>query len=197
MSIEVDANLYLFYQTPSAHGYPPPFLHHPLNDWESLWWVAMYMITDRIVDGDSEDIKSADIEAQTMVALQLFSANRGHFRERFLRGLASLRLDCIQVQAVLSQSLQLRIPLVDAYKMVEQDITKRPDPQESLNAITPTFPRVIEQIHAILSQSAPDLQIKPIPVLTGTKEKKPKEGPVRAELPAGPHEINNSGDVAF
>ena len=101
MSVEVDSHAYRFYPAPDewkADPIPglledvilgtampegveepspptqvsePPFQHYPLNDWESLWWVSMYMVVDRVVT-DKSGLSGEAVSQQITIARTLF-----------------------------------------------------------------------------------------------------------------------------
>ncbi|KAI9062842.1 hypothetical protein FKP32DRAFT_1676757 [Trametes sanguinea] len=121
---------------PQAPSQLLPFRYHPLNDWESLWWVSMYMVVDRIVE-PRDMPKTRSIDKQRQIARRLFYTS---LERRNLFRPGPLPLDA-QLQSVIhpafSEVLEclcgIRDELCKAYSEVEQDVTTRyPDAQRSL-----------------------------------------------------------------
>ncbi|KAJ3013112.1 hypothetical protein NUW54_g1680 [Trametes sanguinea] len=114
-----------------------PFRYHPLNDWESLWWVSMYMVVDRIVEQpDMSNIRS--IDEQRKIARRFFYISDE--RMKFFSA-DPVPLD-IQLQSVIHPAFSkvlerlrnIRIKLRKAYREVEKDVkTRYPDARRSLD----------------------------------------------------------------
>ncbi|KAI0329822.1 hypothetical protein GY45DRAFT_842204 [Cubamyces sp. BRFM 1775] len=143
----------------------PPFRYHPLNDWESLWWVSLYMIVYRVLAGTYKPGET--FEEQLDVALTLFY-DRGSRRSFLTVGRNELdhKLErCLHpdIRYVLDMLIRLRGALVRAYNSVENDCTEHPDPTRSRLSITSTFTRTIFAICQYLD-SCRRLLIEPIPV---------------------------------
>ena len=88
VAVEVTSQAYLFRPPPprmqgaeyeKGPPYPRPkhykFFRNPLHDLESLWWIAVYFIVNKMVDQDSLDSNvplTYKLAAQLEVASDLF-----------------------------------------------------------------------------------------------------------------------------
>ncbi|OSC98905.1 hypothetical protein PYCCODRAFT_909511 [Trametes coccinea BRFM310] len=143
---------------------PPdlPFHYHLLNDWESLWWVSLYMVTDRII----KPAGNRTFRKQEKIARALFSDLRSRM-QAFREGMMDEKLSsCVdpQIRPIVELLLRLRKMLVNAYREVEADPTQHPNPARSLRLVLSIFPPVLNEICKYL-EAHPELHVEPFPRL--------------------------------
>ncbi|OSD06923.1 hypothetical protein PYCCODRAFT_1431118 [Trametes coccinea BRFM310] len=146
---------------------PLPFRYHPLNDWESIWWVAVYMVVNRVVE-PCDDSNLERLDTQREIARQLFYTGSGRkhfFRPNFsaLDNKLKSALDP-RMQKIMTHLNGIRFDLHHAYTEVEADPTRYPDAERSLELITPSVFTNMNLICDYLQQEPQSaLRIQPIP----------------------------------
>ncbi|EKM61536.1 uncharacterized protein PHACADRAFT_204704 [Phanerochaete carnosa HHB-10118-sp] len=155
-----------------------PFRYHPLNDWESLFWVSMYMmVIDRIVKPTKNQPQqtSDKLEKQRALARGLFYS----YKERsvkFSQAAANqvdpfkeTLLDCLHddLKHVATALGNIRVALLNAYREVEANPDQHPDGAVSVDIIWDTIPSQYNKICQILD--AQDITVERLPVRQGLK----------------------------
>ncbi|GJE96418.1 hypothetical protein PsYK624_126150 [Phanerochaete sordida] len=145
-----------------------PFRYHPLNDYESLFWVSLYMVADRVVVGHVPG-PNESAKAQYAVARLLFYDRAWRTQlieverpDTALNLLASLHKDVVPVADLL---LELKEKIYATYLIVEKDPTTHPDPQKSVSLVVEPLFETFEAICAHLDKHD-KLYIKPFPGYT-------------------------------
>ncbi|EKM55402.1 uncharacterized protein PHACADRAFT_208921 [Phanerochaete carnosa HHB-10118-sp] len=184
MSVEADAHRYLFQGAPESQTAPSsrgseaggslfklaksvslksptipnkpaiPFRYHPLNDWESLYWVSVYMVVGRIVQasGSRSQQPFDKLEKQRELARILFynpTERLWMFLEVQKTGIIEAKLlDCLHGDLVpIAEELSdIRFLLRSAYRKVEADPDQHPDGGKSLAIVAATIPHKYHNI---------------------------------------------------
>ncbi|CDO70211.1 hypothetical protein BN946_scf184942.g11 [Trametes cinnabarina] len=138
-AIEVDAHAYNYLPMDDIEQQPlspQPFRYHPLNDWESVWWVCICMVINRVVK--SRD-KSKSLEKQRKIAEDLFynTDKRLQLFKRYILELDSKIESAAHpdVSKIMRWLRKFRFELYGAYIAVEKDISCYPDAKHSVRLI--------------------------------------------------------------
>lgn len=151
-----------------------PFRYHPLNDWESLFWVSLYMVIDRVVKPkDNQPQQPSDkLEKQRELARGLFYSRNERpwmFSQpvsgRFMDTLLNCLHDYLTPIATILE--KIRIALLSAYREVEAKPDQHPDARVSIDIIMKTIPLQYNAMGRILD--AQDITVERLPVWQGLK----------------------------
>ncbi|GJE89550.1 hypothetical protein PsYK624_056530 [Phanerochaete sordida] len=153
---------------------PVPFRYHPLNDWESLFWVSAYMLINRLVDPGLNTGRlshpAVKISLQRDLASSLFynSTERRKVIAPTVSGkafldklMACLHQDLLPVGRLLDT---IRMKLNMAYLVVEADLSSRPNGYASLllmaDEVAPLYRKICDYLE---QESTRDIVITRIP----------------------------------
>ena len=102
---------------------PGPLRYHAMHDLESLWWIAVWFITHRIVAEPDLDPNAEGIVAQRIFASQLFEEATSKHCAMTIETWFAVRIRCLHpsLDFVRHSLEQARGHLVDAYCRAEED----------------------------------------------------------------------------
>ncbi|EKM61535.1 uncharacterized protein PHACADRAFT_168990 [Phanerochaete carnosa HHB-10118-sp] len=154
-----------------------PFRYHPLNDWESLFWVSLYMVLDRVVKpkGNQTQQPSDKLEKQRELARGLFYSYKERSvkfsqlateeRDPFKQTLINCLHDDLELVATVLGDI--RVELLNAYREVEANPDQHPDGAASVDIIWETIPSQYNKICRFLDTQ--DIAVGRLPVRQGLK----------------------------
>ncbi|EKM61533.1 uncharacterized protein PHACADRAFT_180643 [Phanerochaete carnosa HHB-10118-sp] len=159
---------------PGHPGHPLPFRYHLLNDWESLFWVSMYMVIYRVVEPTENRPRqpAEKFRAQCILAAELFDdpvrrpvmfsaapSEAGDRLKWILQG--CLHQDLVPVGHALAE---IRVGMIKAYLKVEANPSKHPDGTESLRIMVGPIAEYYHYICSYLdAEDKSDITIARIP----------------------------------
>ncbi|KAJ3555679.1 hypothetical protein NM688_g2445 [Phlebia brevispora] len=105
---------------------PPAFSYNPLHDLESLWWIAIYFIVNRVprTSEDTTEQTAQDIEAQRKLVRDFFSDGSCRYEVIKLEDYFITRLACLHpsLRRVAKLVDTARGHLVSGYRTMEEDL---------------------------------------------------------------------------